>query len=580
MNKRMQYLAFSAVLTLIPLKSYAQGIEMTSGGTITVTGAATIDISDGGIINNGTYTKGTETVTLSGTTAKSISGANALTVNNLVISSTGTISLDNSVTAATMTINPNAKVTNASGKTLAGTTLNIKSDATGTGTYVDWGTATTFGTTNVEQYLTGAGTTAPSNRFWYISSPLESASASAFAVNPATSRLWYYNQPTHAYVDMNGTEPLGVGRGYVSRLISNRTITLTGGNLNKVDQAITLSKTDGNTKTGYNLVGNPFPSFVSLDYAVDGENAGIESTIWYRSLLASGSGMAFDTYNILTHAYILTQSGSGNPTDYIAPMQAFWVKALANNNTVSFRQANRSHNATVKLRNAELSDVENIRIQVSNGTASDETLIGFYPNAMDAFEPHDSHKFSNDNLSMPEVFTFAGTEELAINGLAPITDSKELALGFRPGKAGTYTLKASELLNLTEGTKVFLKDKRLDVVQDLTQAPDYTFTSDAVTTTDRFSIVISKIATSLAVTAGKPSFTTYAEQNGQVHVQLQNIEMKGTRINVYSVSGQLLVTRPAVETNTSFHLNLPNGLYLIEVSQEGFVGRKKIVLNN
>ncbi|MCX6308034.1 MAG: T9SS type A sorting domain-containing protein, partial [Bacteroidia bacterium] len=277
---------------------------------------------------------------------------------------------------------------------------------------------------------------------------------------------------------------------------------------------------------------------------------------------------------------ITTKSGSGNPTDFSAPMQAFWVKALANDNTVTFRQANRSHNATVKLRNAELSDVENIRIQVSNGTATDETLIGFYPNAMDAFEPHDSHKFSNDNVSMPEVFTFAGTEELAINGLAPIIDSKELTLGFRPGKAGTYTLKASELLNLTEGTKVFLKDKLLDVVQDLTQAPDYTFTSDAVTTTDRFSIVISKIATSLAVTAGKPSFTTYAEQNGQVHVQLQNLEMKGTRINVYSVSGQLLVTRPAVETNTSFNLNLPNGLYLIEVSQEGYVGRKKIVLNN
>ena len=127
----MLYLALPVVMILTPLSTHAQGIEITSGGTVAITGDATIDISDGGIINNGTYTKETETVTISGTTAGSISGTSTTTINNL-------------------TINPGAKLNLNAATSLNATIFTIKSDINGTGTFINNGT-TVFGTTNVEQ---------------------------------------------------------------------------------------------------------------------------------------------------------------------------------------------------------------------------------------------------------------------------------------------------------------------------------------------------------------------------------------------------------------------------------------------
>lgn len=565
---------------LAPPKTHAQGIEIASGGSITVTGAATISINNGGIINNGTFTKGSETITLSGTAAGSISGSNALTVNNLTVSSTGVISLNNNVNAATMVINPNAKVTNSAGKSLTGSTMVLKSDATGTGTYVDNGSATTFSSTTAEQFLTGSGGSTPNNRFWYLSSPMTGATASGFAVGTG-SKLWYYDQPTHAYATMTGSESLEVGKGYVSRVGSNRTVSLTGGSatLNNGDVTVTLSRqSDSNSKNGYNLIGNPYPSFVTLNYVVDGENSGIESSIWYRSVLANNSGMAFDTYNILTNTSVGVQSGSGALTPYIAPMQAFWVRANYNLATVTFRQANRSHQAAVKLRSQAVENPE-LRLSVTNGIVSDETVIGFYPNASDAFDPYDSHKMSNERIDLPELFSYAGTEEVAINGLPALVENKEIRLGFRTGLSGTFTIKANELIHLDEGVNVFLMDKWTNTTQNLNASPSYSFTSDAGTLTDRFSLVVAKTATQLGETVLKPSFEAYTDGKGLINVQLNHADLRNARLNVYAVSGQLLMTKPVTESTFSFEPKLAGGIYLIEVTQAGFTARKKIIIN-
>lgn len=82
------------LLLLLPCAAQGQGIEitnLTSPGSITVTGAATIEINNGNFINNGTYARGTETVTFSGETAETISGSSSTVINNLSVTNTGGI---------------------------------------------------------------------------------------------------------------------------------------------------------------------------------------------------------------------------------------------------------------------------------------------------------------------------------------------------------------------------------------------------------------------------------------------------------------------------------------------------------
>jgi hypothetical protein len=105
----------------------------------------------------------------------------------------------------------------------------------------------------------------------------------------------------------------------------------------------TVTETPDNAKRGFNLVGNPYPSYIDWDYVyLEADN--VRPTIWYRTL--NGASMVFHTYN--------AELGVGSPTtasEYIPPMQAFWVKVdtdpvspvTVSNGTLNFTNDMRSH---------------------------------------------------------------------------------------------------------------------------------------------------------------------------------------------------------------------------------------------
>jgi hypothetical protein len=77
-----------ALLLLLPLCTRSQGITITPGASLALTGNATLTIQDGGLTNNGSFSAGNGTVLFSGTTAtsnSSIGGSNSTTFNHLTI---------------------------------------------------------------------------------------------------------------------------------------------------------------------------------------------------------------------------------------------------------------------------------------------------------------------------------------------------------------------------------------------------------------------------------------------------------------------------------------------------------------
>jgi len=78
------------VMVFLALPVFGQQVVINSGAYLNNSGTAYIRINNGGLVNNGTYTKATETVTFSGSTANTISGSST-DIYNLSITNTGGI---------------------------------------------------------------------------------------------------------------------------------------------------------------------------------------------------------------------------------------------------------------------------------------------------------------------------------------------------------------------------------------------------------------------------------------------------------------------------------------------------------
>jgi len=192
--KMKKYIAFSTLFLsfncLMSFSVQAQGINIGNGGNMTIIGAATIQIADGGLVNNGTYTKGTETVTFSGTTAGTISGTSNVDMNNLSITNTGGLTTQLTLlTAANLTIDNNSKFTIATGKAVTVTTALTNNSGSVAGLVLESGSETS----NSSLIQPSTGVTATSQRYmtrgkWHIMSfPVSGQDIGDFLLNGSNS---------------------------------------------------------------------------------------------------------------------------------------------------------------------------------------------------------------------------------------------------------------------------------------------------------------------------------------------------------------------------------------------------------
>ena len=126
------------------------------------------------------------------------------------------------------------------------------------------------GTVKVQQFLSA-------NNWHFFSSPVNNATAYTFSnVNPNNTGITMYLQKYNESWDgLSGTpwvdvavgpaEVMSAGKGYEVWSNSNHTITMEGTQLNSTDVTIPLTWTSPNAiLKGYNLIGNPFPSALTV----------------------------------------------------------------------------------------------------------------------------------------------------------------------------------------------------------------------------------------------------------------------------------------------------------------------------
>lgn len=408
---------------------------------------------------------------------------------DVTIAAGAELKINSTKTLKSITVAPGAKLTVNANQTLTATNgITLQSDENGTGSFVDLTTSNPQSiTATVQQHVTAG-------RNWYMSIPFATAPATFF--NKGTSVVCF-DEPSGEWVaPVEGT--LNKMRGYIQTAKSSPEITGTTGNielsgvLNTGAHSINLTRTEG--KTGFNLVGNPYPSY--LDWNLVTKN-NVSNTMWLRT--KEGAEYKFYTY------VANEGSGIGSPasvTNLIPPMQAFWVRVnTVAGGSIAVENTMRAHkDVTGNILKAPKSESQKIlRLQVNNGINSDETVIYFNPKASDNLDQYDAPKRSNSNPSIPEIFTQIGNETLVINGMNEIKYNTEIPIGFRTGQSNNFNLSINEFSNFENGTKIILKDKMNPSNEiELNESTSYNFTSDISTNnTDRFSL-----------TFKSPDFTT------------------------------------------------------------------------
>jgi hypothetical protein len=507
--------------------------------------------------------------------------ANTIPTSNassITISNGNLVTVADNATAYSLNINPQGKLTLNSGKTLNDTTLNILSDATGTGTFVDLnqlGGLTVSGTTNVKQYMT-------SGRNWYVSSPVKSASTSA--IHTASS-VQSYNEQTAAWSIESGL--MVAMKGYVAVSPATSVAVTFTGTLNTGGQSIGLTRHVGVAKEGFNLVGNPYPSYVNWESAIGSEGTTyVKPTMWFRSKNAGNTAYVFDTYNALNHTGTSNNNNfSIGVTANIPPMQAFWVKVdethssgtLAFDNSMRVHQDQSISTNRLKSPSAANADQQVVRLQISNGTNNDETIVVFNANASNEFDDYDSQKMTNANADIPEIYTLAGTEHLVINGLNTNTTTPELLLGFNTAKANTFTIKAAEISNFDTNKSIVLRDNLLNTEQDLTIQPVYEFTSDATITETRFIINFKTKSITTEIENVEDNIEIYKNDANQIIVYSKNEDLTDGVVTIYNLPGEKLITKEF--SGNKIIINMPHGLgiCLVNVMNKAKVVTKKLV---
>ncbi|WP_296638604.1 immunoglobulin-like domain-containing protein [Polaribacter sp.] len=376
----------------------------------------------------------------------------------------------------------------------------------------------------------------------------------------------------YVYVtDDHGTGPVwGSGIGWATKSNNaggSKHDVVFMGDLHTDDVSVAVS-TDGN---GYNLVGNPYPTYLYGNPNADAINvltansSLIDGTIWFWD----SDNETWVTKNLSSNAF------------HIQPLQGFFVKTTTAGD-FSFTEAMQTHesnsNPFYKTTNSRFE----IDLSIASGKLNRKTSIRYI----------DGKTTSFDNGYDSNIFGGYASELELYTGLVDGNSSKKLAIQSLPNEnyedmiipvgvtadADSEITFSAETLNVPTGYKVFLEDRlkstftRLDEVNSA-----YTAIVSEKSTEGRFYLHAKSSALSTdtellnSVSIYKSNTSTLrivGLSQGKASVKLFNILGKQVMSTNFNTSGVKEITLP----------NLASGVYIVQLETEAGKLNKKIVL--
>ena len=469
-------------------------------------------IITGDFTNTGTVAIGdtTSTVNMNGTSAQLMTMSGATSFYNLTIDNAVGVTLSSTQTIITnnLTINSGKvfKIEAAKNLTVTGFIANSGGNAGFVLESTAAGTASLIHTTvnvpaTVQRYISGNA------EDWHFLAPPVSNQVIASSSwvpsgtygNGTGYDLYVFDEPTPCWVYQLNTSPTSTGenpnwptvhpsanfvsgRGYLYSVQAANPTNQFAGNLNNgtISYAVTKNSTVDPLLIGFNLIGNPYPS--AIDWKA--------SSGWTRSnLLDSGGGYDMWIWNPATNNYgvynSLASTGTNGISNFIAPMQGFFVRADTNatiDMTNDIRVHTNASNWFKPSSNKNYENPENIKIKITSqtGFGSDEVLLQFGASSNQA----GAAKLYSTIKTAPSAYLTTGKGELTVRYLTNTTNNPIIPLAFKPGSNGNYTVSID--FDTAHYDFVVLEDTKTKTKHDLKDNPTYDFNATIEDAFDRF----------------------------------------------------------------------------------------------
>ena len=495
---------------------------------------------------------------------------------------------------------------------LNGQQLVLRSNALGTAMVVNQG-GTVVGTATAQRYISTISN--PGLGYRHLSSPTTNSTVGDLytpvfngytpVVNPAYNaipaptlgpaffpNIFAYNEqraPTSGdfavgYFSPNSVEdPLDVGRGYSVYIRGGLTPdfvgTLTQAGVTRSGLTRTGNFIGPGQKSGWHLLGNPFPS--PLDWDAVPVPAGFSSAIFVFK--STGPGQA--------GIYLSRQAGTGTLLDGLLPLgQGFFGRvtglgpvALTLPNAA--RPTDYPYTQPILYRGADTRPMLSLTLKQTGvaGAVADEAIVFFQSGATTAVDDRfDAERPAHNPGGVPTLATLtAGGNELAVNGL-PTTAYRNgtvIPLLLDVASAGTYELALGKWANMiTTDVSVALLDRQSNTRTPLTPGATYGFrAANKGVDMTRFAIVFGPAVSSplsLKDAINASALVLWPNPaSGQVQLAGGSA---GATVTVYDVTGRAVMTTKA-DTVGAAALNLTGltkGVYTVKV---GAVSRRLVV---
>ena len=265
------------------------------------------------------------------------------------------------------------------------------------------------------------------------------------------------------YMQAGESFPFTPGSGYSVKRSTTGDVSFTGTMpVDNVSIAIT---------NGYNLVGNPYPSYIAANTNADSANILTvnnsilsEATLWM--------------WNQSSNSYDAINQGS-NSMD-IAPAQGFFVKT-SGSNTLSITEAMQSHQSSDSFQRLSNERPE-ISIVLSDGENTRDTDIYYIDGTTTGFDNgYDSTTFgglTNDFDIYTHLVANSNGEDFAIQSLPNSSlETMIIPVGITAAAGEEISISANAI-NLPEGVNIYLEDKSDDSFTLLDSTTVFTTTPD------------------------------------------------------------------------------------------------------
>ncbi|MCK9422826.1 MAG: T9SS type A sorting domain-containing protein [Bacteroidales bacterium] len=470
--------------------------------------------------------------------------------NDLIVDGTD-VRLDlNRTLAGGLTINTGKKFTVNAGKafTVNGTLTNsagnsglvIKSDGLGTGSLIH---STADVNATVERYIAGWSDI---NHGWHlIASPVSSQNISPnfTDLTPANYDFFKWDETVSDLPWINyksgGFTTFTVGQGYLCGYNATATKNFAGTLNNASTSTITLSRTDAGNFSGWNLLGNPFPSAIQ----------------WNKT------NTSWNLTNVTATAKIWNETNASYrdiAKDSIIPaMQGFMVEVPSGAaGSLVIPAVDKVHNVQAWYKSTGDPAITLVAHDTKGNTAQ-ESIIRFNPGATSSFDPaFDSHFLAG---YAPQYYSVSNNENLSTNCLPEVNGALQIPFDFIKNDGNNFTIEAKTISDI-QGP-VILNDLKTGATQDLTVNPIYSFISSPGDNPSRFLITFSHVGIGEAVT--KNAFSVRA--SGNTILVINNTGNNQGSVFVYNMMGQLMMTQVLNGSQmTTISLNAGTGYYLVK----------------